>query len=194
MSAPIRQSFVLLLVLAVFGMLTACGPSNNVRLLYNPSTASVLPQPQAPHVAVVMFEDQRPHQMIGERKDGSVFTSTSTVTDWISRSLADELSRQGMQVSYATTMAQAQSGNPEYIVTGIVTDVWLKENSATNVTATIRATVKLANRKGVIYSENLTASQDKQFIPSASAVESVLAETLRDLLVPAAKKLESKIQ
>ena len=116
------------------------------------------------------------------------------MTDWISRSLADELARQGAQVSYAATQAQAQSGNPDYIVTGTVTDVWLKENSATNVTATIRATVKLASRKGVVYSENLTASQDRQFIPSSSAVESLLSDTLRDLLVPTAKKLQDKIQ
>ena len=194
MSVRIRQCFLLFLSLTVLAMLAACGPSNNVRLLYNPSSTSVLPQPQAPRVAVVMFEDQRPHQMIGERKDGSVFTSTSTVADWISRSLADELARQGIQVSYAGTLAQAQAGNPDYIVTGTITDVWLKENSATNVTATIRAMVNLANRKGIIYSENLTASQDKQFIPSSTAVESVLADTLRDLLVPAAKKLQAKIQ
>lgn len=194
MSVRVRHSFTLLLTLATLALLVACGPSNNVRLMYNPSTASVLPQPQAPRVTVVMFEDQRPHQMIGERKDGSVFTSTSTVTDWISRSLADELARQGAQVSYAATQAQAQSGNPDYIVTGTVTDVWLKENSATNVTATIRATVKLASHKGVVYSENLTASQDRQFIPSSSAVESLLSDTLRDLLVPTAKKLQGKIQ
>ena len=59
MSVRVRHSFTLLLTLATLALLVACGPSNNVRLMYNPSTASVLPQPQAPRVTVVMFEDQR---------------------------------------------------------------------------------------------------------------------------------------
>ena len=126
-------------------------------------------------------------------KDGSVFTASSTIADWFSRSLADELGRQGVQVSFASTLEQARAANPTYIVTGTITDVWLQEQSTTRVQCTIKAKVALSNKKGVIYSENLSSSQERQFIPSASAIESLLSDTLKDLLVPAAKKIQSQI-
>ena len=134
-----------------------------------------------------------PRQYIGERKDGSVFTASSTIADWFSRSLADELGRQGVQVSFASTLEQARAANPTYIVTGTITDVWLQEQSATRVQCTIKAKVALSNKKGVLYSENLSSTQERQFIPSASAIESLLSDTLKDLLVPAAKKIQSQI-
>lgn len=44
-------------------LLTACGPSNNVRLLPPPPLdASVLPAPNAPRVSVVAFADKRADQ------------------------------------------------------------------------------------------------------------------------------------
>ena len=127
------------------------------------------------------------------KMDGSVFTASSTIADWFSRSLADELGRQGVQVSFASTLEQARAANPTYIVTGTITDVWLQEQSTTRVQCTIKAKVALSNKKGVLYSENLSSTQERQFIPSASAIESLLSDTLKDLLVPAAKKIQSQI-
>ena len=193
MSILIRRFALLALTLVTLTLLAACGPSNNVRLIYNTNTSAVLPLPGAPSVAVGMFNDERARQYIGERKDGSVFTASSTIADWFSRSLADELGRQGVQVSFASTLEQARAANPTYIVTGTITDVWLQEQSATRVQCTIKAKVSLSNKKGVLYSENLSSSQERQFIPSSSAVESLLSDTLKDLLVPAAKKIQSQI-
>ena len=98
-----------------------------------------------------------------------------------------------MQVSFASTLEQARAANPTYIVTGTITDVWLQEQSATRVQCTIKAKVALSNKKGVLYSENLSSTQERQFIPSASAIESLLSDTLKYLLVPAAKKIQSQI-
>ena len=162
MSILIRRVVTLALTLVTLTLLAACGPSNNVRLIYNTNTSAVLP-------------------------------ASSTIADWFSRSLADELGRQGVQVSFASTLEQARAANPTYIVTGTITDVWLQEQSATRVQCTIKAKVALSNKKGVLYSENLSSTQERQFIPSASAIESLLSDTLKDLLVPAAKKIQSQI-
>ena len=164
MSILIRRVVTLALTLVTLTLLAACGPSNNVRLIYNTNTSAVLPLPGSPSVAVVMFNDERTRQYIGERKDGSVFTASSTIADWFSRSLADELGRQGVQVSFASTLEQARAANPTYIVTGTITDVWLQEQSATRVQCTIKAKVALSNKKGVLYSENLSSTQERQFI------------------------------
>ena len=75
--------------------LTGCLAQNNVRLLYNTSGSSALPVATAPRVAVVVFEDQRGRIDIGTRKDGSPFQPSSSVAEWVSQSLADELVRQG---------------------------------------------------------------------------------------------------
>ena len=83
--------------------------------------------------------------------------------------------------------------NQTALEVGSITDVWLQEQSTTRVQCTIKAKVALSNKKGVIYSENLSSSQERQFIPSASAIESLLSDTLKDLLVPAAKKIQSQI-
>ena len=157
MSIQVRRVLTLVLTLATLTLLAACGPSNNVRLIYNTNTNAVLPLPGSPSVAVVMFNDERTRQYIGERKDGSVFTASSTIADWFSRSLADELGRQGVQVSFAPTLEQARAAKPDYIVTGDITDVWMQELSATRVQCTIKAKIALSNKKGVVYSENLSS-------------------------------------
>ena len=135
--------------------LAGCAPKDTVRLLYTPVTPSVLPAPTAPRVAVVLFEDKRGKQEIGTRSKGGVFSAATSVPEWISRSLADEISRMGPQVSYAPSIQLAQSARPDYIVTGTVEEVWVKESNPTTYAATVRISFNVANRQGSVYSQNL---------------------------------------
>ena len=52
MSILIRRVVTLALTLVTLTLLAACGPSNNVRLIYNTNTSAVLPLPGSPSVAV----------------------------------------------------------------------------------------------------------------------------------------------
>lgn len=185
---------LLALVGAVF-LLSACGPSNSVRLLPPPPLdASVLPAPNAPSVSVVSFADKRVDTAsIGVRRDGSAFSTTGDVAPWISRALADELARSGFQVSFATNVSQARSGNPDYLVTGQVDEVWLKENSSTEISSQMRVKCTLANRKGRLWSESCNASQSRSGLPSGSTAEDLLLDTLRDLVKPMAQKIVQTI-
>lgn len=194
MPFKVRRLLLPLALLCVSALLCACGPSNYVRLMYTPNAESVLPKADAPRVTVVAFSDERSTQGIGERRDGTAFMPSSLVTDWVSRSLGEELARLGLQVSYAPTTNTAAGANAPYVATGVIREIWIKETSATSVTATIRLTVTLANQKGIIYSENLSATQERKALPSSSMVEGLVADTLRDVLVPAAKKLYERIQ
>lgn len=121
-SARITRLLPLSLALMLAMFLTACGPSNTVRLLSPaPAVNPVLPAPNAPRVTVVPFTDNRQDTTnLGVRRDGSAFVASDDVAQWVSRGLADELRRQGVQVSYALDENQARSGNPDYIVTGTV--------------------------------------------------------------------------
>ena len=169
--------------------LAGCAPKDTVRLLYTPVTPSVLPAPTAPRVAVVLFEDKRGKQEIGTRSKGGVFSAATSVPEWISRSLADEISRMGPQVSYAPSIQLAQSARPDYIVTGTVEEVWVKESNPTTYAATVHISFNVANRQGSVYSQNLSSSQEKTGLPSSGMVEDLLTGTLREVLGVAASKI-----
>ncbi|MDE7240328.1 hypothetical protein [Desulfovibrio sp.] len=186
---------ILLALLGAVFLLTACGPSNTVRLLPPPPLdASVLPAPNAPSVSVVSFEDKRVDtSSVGVRRDGSAFTTSGDVAEWISRALADELARSGFQVTFAANVNQARSGNPDYLVTGQVDEVWLKENSSLEITSQMRVKCALANRKGRLWSESCNASQSRSGLPSGSTADNLLLDTLRDLVKPMAQKIVQTI-
>lgn len=182
-----------LLPLACAALLIAtlggCLPGDTVRLMYHPVTPAVLPAPTAPRVVVVVFGDERGRQEIGARRNGKLFMPGSSVTEWVSRSLADELSRMGPQVSFAPSMQLAQSARPDFIVTGAVEEVWVKEDSPTVYTATVRIRFNMANRKGTVYAEKLSSTQEKTGLPHSETAENVLTDTLREVLGVAASKI-----
>ena len=181
-----------LLGVLLFASLTlaGCTPKDTVQLLYTPVTPSVIPAPTAPRVAVVLFEDKRPNKdAIGIKRNGTAFLPNSLVTEWVSRALADEIGRMGPQVSYAPSAQLAQSARPDYIVTGAVEEVWLKEVSTATYTSTVQITVSLANRAGKVFSQTLSSTQEKTGIPKSGLVDSIMTDTLREVLGVAASKI-----
>ena len=177
-----RRLSLLFCAVLMLAALTGCLAQNNVRLLYNPGGASALPVATAPRVAVVLFEDQRGRIDVGVRKDGSPFQPSSSVAEWVSQSLADELARQGAQVSLATSMAQAQAGQPDYIVGGVVERVWLTEKSISSYDAVIRIQTRLYSQKQATVSRSFASQQEKTGIPGAALAEQTLSSTLADVL------------
>lgn len=183
------------LVIMVTALLAACGPGNVVRLLPPPIQATNLPAPNAPSVSVVAFEDERLEPTaVGVRKDGAPFTTSGDASQWLSRALADELARGGLRVTFAASVSQARSGNPDYLVTGKISQIWLKETSTVEMSAQMRVTCTLANRKGKIWTETCNSSQSKGGLPSGSAADNLLLDTLRDLIKPLAQKIIQTIE
>ncbi len=190
---PVRN--VLFLVLLAF-LATACGPANSVRLLPPPfQEGAVLPGPKAPRVTVVAFDDKRQDMtVIGSRRDNTAFVTNDSVTQWISKALADELARNGLQVSYSDSVNQARAGNPDYLVTGDVDQVWLREKSATDLSTQMRVNYSVANRQSRIYKETLNASQSRTVMPMSSAADNIMLDTLRELIKPMAQKIVQAIE
>ena len=186
----------IVLCVSLLALLAACGPSNNVRLLPPPPLdASVLPAPNAPRVTVVAFEDKRMDQtVIGTRRDNSAFVTTDNVAQWISKALADELARNGIQVSYSISVNEARKGNPDFMVTGQIDEANIRETSTTDMSTSLRANYVLANRQARILRESLNASQSRTGLPSGSAADNLMLETLRDLVKPMAQKIVQTIE
>ncbi len=172
---------------------TACGPNAQVSLTYPKQEGSVLPAPNAPRVAVVLFSDARPHAHLGIRRDQTTFSSNLNVPEWVTRSFADALTRQGLQVSYASTAQQASAARPSYIVTGVVNQTELKEVSIAELRATIQVDVKLSGPQGAVLNEGLSASQSETGIISTGTAEVLLRNTVQELIRPGASKIAQKI-
>lgn len=175
--------------------LAACGPGNNVRLLPPPPIeAAALPAPNAPSVSVVCFTDKRLNpEVVGKRRDGSAFTTNGDVSQWLSRALADELARQGLRVTFAMDTAQARSGNPDYLITGEVDQVWLSEASAVELGAQLRVQCTLANRKGKLWTETTNTSQTTGGLMAGGAADQLLQKTMADLIQPIVKKVMTSV-
>lgn len=186
---------LLLTLLAIF-LLSACGPGNTVSLLPPPSIdANSLPAPNAPSISIVGFSDTRPDpEIVGKRRDGSAFTTSGDVAQWISRALADALARRGMRVTYASDAAQARSGNPDYLVTGVVEQIWLAEASAVELSAQMRVQCSLANRRGRLWMETTNSSQTYGGLLSGKAADKLLLDTLNDLVQPIAQKIIATVE
>ena len=171
-------------------LLTACGPSNSIHLLsVPPPDVSVLPKPNAPSVAVVEFVDAREQKSIGVRRDLSAFVTQDSPTNWISHALADQLTQHGLAVSYAQSFEHAKRANPDYIVSGKLKQVWLKELSATSLETKIEAEYHLASPAKRIVNENNKAAETRAGLPSHSAAEELLRNTMHDFVEAMANKI-----
>lgn len=179
-----------------FLSLTACGPGNNVQLLPAPPIeAASLPAPNAPSVSIVSFADKRLNpEVLGKRRDGSAFTTNNDVAQWLSRALADELARRGLRVTFAMNTAQARSGNPDYLVTGEIEQVWLSEISRVELSCQLRVKCSLANRKGRIWTETTNASQTHGGLLGGSATDALLQDTMHELIQPIAQKILTTVE
>ena len=110
------------------------------------------------------------------------------------QALADELARNGMQVSYSISVNEARKGNPDFLVTGQIDEANIRESSTTDMSTSLRANYVLANRQARILRESLNASQSRTGLPSGSAADNLMLETLRDLVKPMAHKIVQTIE
>lgn len=184
------SAFITLACLFCLSLL-GCGPGNSVKLLPPPPiAASSLPPPSAPSVSVVAFTDARKDPtVVGQRRDGSAFTTSGDVANWIARALADDLARKGFRVTFSTDARQARNSGPTYLVTGVVNEVWLKEISATEMSAQMRVSCTLANKAGKIWTESCNSSQSRTSLPAGDNADQLLLDTLADLIKPITDKI-----
>ncbi len=187
-------SLRILQFLALAVLLSGCA-QNVVHLVYPAPKEAVTPKAGSPSVCVVLFEDRRGKAEIGERRDGGKFQPRTNVASWISRAMADELAQTGLTVTYADDLSQAKASNPAYILTGVIDEVWLTENSLTRLTCTMRVTLSLLRGNGsYITKNNYHSTFSQTVIPTSDAPQSILSEGLIDLLRPAARNIERSLK
>lgn len=194
MKVLLRLSFVLCAMFAL--ALTGCLAKNDIRLLYEAGGSHSVPSATAPRVTVVQFDDKRGVIDLGQRKDGTAFQSSAGVSGWVTQAFADELARQGIQVSVALSMAQAQVNMPDYIVDGSVEKVWLSEKNLTSYQADIRVKIRVHSLKQFQspVTRTFAAQQEKTGIPGAALAEETLSGALSDALTNAAAAVTASLR
>ena len=117
-SARITRLNFLTLALMLAMFLTACGPSNTVRLLSPaPAVNPVLPAPNAPRVTVVPFTDNRQDTTnLGVRRDGSAFVASDDLAQSSVRvgKVSALLTPLTSIISY-TELLQQEEGLPDHV-------------------------------------------------------------------------------
>lgn len=171
-----KKCSLLLLALCMVSLLAACGPSSTVNLI-SPEVVSS-PTTHAPVVALLNFENNRSSQALGVRADGSQFNASDSVSVWFSKNLINSLNQGGMHVVQINNITEASSVNADYVLTGTLDEVWLKENSRTNMSGRIRATYKLTRGDVTIAKEALRCERENGATLFSSSAASKLADEL----------------
>ena len=73
-------------------------------------------------------------------------------------------------------------------------EAWIAETSSTDMNTSLRVNYVLANRQARLVRESLNASQSRTGLPSGSAADNLMLETLRDLVKPMARKIVQTIE
>ncbi|HIV66240.1 MAG TPA: hypothetical protein H9991_08265 [Candidatus Mailhella excrementigallinarum] len=179
--------FYVLCVLMV--ALSGCA-DNTIRLLFRPAPAGTVTDPYAPSLAVLRFEDKRPEVWIGQRmgENGGYFQAGSSVPEWVSRSLADELVLHGVKAFYAEDAQSAAALKPEYTISGELLQVWVTEINPTKYQVEVRfhVTMRLADRT---WGETFFSTQERTGMPGSRIVEELLNDALRSAVNSSAAKI-----
>ncbi|MFV0423492.1 hypothetical protein [Oleidesulfovibrio sp.] len=179
---------LLLCLLAAAMLISACGPTEHVRLRYTSQAPIVAPAPDAAKVIVVRFDDARAKTSVGKRKDGTPFTPLSGMAHWVSDALYQELARRPVFASYVTDKNSAEGKG--YVVTGTLHKVWLEEESTIDYRTNIELAVTMTSPDGeTVFSETLRGALTKRVVPTENATQELMTEALRDIVVPLADKI-----
>ena len=176
-------------LLLAFGLIGGC--AGDVVNLHYVAVGPVL-QSSGKQVTLLELEDRRPQAgAVGQRKDGGLFSSDVRVSDWVSRALADEFVRRGVQVYYAGE-GVSSAGAP--VISGSVDNLWLTETGNTSYDVDMKITLHLSDSNGkAIYTESFWCKQNAQFFPSESNISNLMSDTLRDLVAPAAQAMGNRL-
>ncbi len=190
-SVPPFRALSLFIALSL--LLAGCA-QNTVRLVYSDETGAI-PPAGAPQVTVVQLTDERGKADIGVRKDGSAFTPSSNVSEWLSHALAAELSRQGLVVTLAPSEAKARSTGAKYVVVGSIKELWLTEKSTTSYSCDLRTFIQLKDNTATpLINSAFSRSLTREVVPLSSVPQEMLSEIAANLVQPLAKEIRAKIR
>ncbi len=165
--------FVLLGVIGLIG----CAPKSAIDLKYEPTGINLEPCPGS--IAVVELADKRPQSAIGETKDGESFYAKTSVTEWVSRALYDELLGGGCQVEYHQKKYKFDT---DFTLTGDIEEIFVRQKSLSDYAASMKLRIAATAGGNKVYGKTFTSTLGKTTVPSPGVNTKVLSELLQGMM------------
>jgi hypothetical protein len=181
------RCFLLFGMLTVF-LLAACAPMNKIPLQYTPLGGT--PGKCRSGVAVAAFEDRRGMERIGEHGPDMILFPGSSVSQWVTWALVDELKLAGCEARYAESPATAP--DPD-VVTGVVHQVYIRKLSTFEYLAEFRLGVALNRAGETVWQKEYSGSVQKSGTPTTETYRETLREGLQEIMVRVAADVVATI-
>ena len=174
-------SIGLVFVLLVGFGLTGCAKRTTIELQFAPTGINLEPCPGT--IAVVEVADKRTRSAIGVTHGGSEFFARTSVTAWVSRAFADELTAGGCQVQLHPRMMEFDT---DFVVTGDLLEVFITQRSVTDYTATMRLRIVATSGGKNVFAKTFNSTFNQTTAPSPGvnvrALSRLLQGMMRELL------------
>lgn len=174
MKAPISVGLIILLG---FVSLIGCASTNTVDLSYKPAGINVAPC--AKTLSVVALEDKRDQTAVGETKDGDLFFGKTSVTEWVSKALYDELAKSGCRVEFHD---KEYAFDTDYTLVGAIEELFVKQNSLTGYSASMRLKLDVKADGQKVFGKSFATTYSKTTVFSPGVNSKVLTELLQGLM------------
>ena len=178
-------SVILCVAFAFFG----CAGRTSIDLHYKPAGINI---PSCSKTAsVVMLKDERPKAAIGEKEDGKPFYSNDVVPEWVSRALYEELKTNGCGVEYHD---KEYAFDTDYIIGGFLQEVFVKQESLSSYSATLRLRIEVKKKDEVVFGKNYVSTLKKTTVPSPGVNSKVLTELLQGMMREVVPEIRKQIE
>lgn len=177
-----RVGLLLALVLAAAG----CAANTVVDLRYQPSAPSPQAQACLQPITVVSFADKRADTIaIGTLGDGKRLYNATSVSEWVSWAMFEELKGRGCTVKFREQGA-AIPAPQGWVVSGSFDQVNVERGKALFLKADLRLRVKLEKDGVWVQEQNYSGEREDIGLTVVDGAQKVLSATLQSLLQDAA--------
>lgn len=167
------------LVLTLAGVigLIGCGGKNAIDLEYETTGINLQPCPGS--IAVVELADKRPQSAIGVTKDDKEFYAKTSVPEWVSRALYDELVGGGCQAEYHEKLYDFDT---DFTLTGDIQEIYVTQKSLMDYAASMKLRVVATAAGEKVYEKTFASTYGKTAVVSPGVNTKVLGALLQGMM------------
>jgi hypothetical protein len=173
------KHLVIVICLLATAALSSCAPLNKIPLQYAPAGGTTTQCLSS--LAVVPFEDRRGVERIGEHGPDMILFPGTSVSQWVTWALVDELKAAGCETYYAESPAVAPT---DTLVTGTIHQVYIRKlGTPFEYLTEMRMGVVLHRAGETVWSKEYSGSLKKTGTPTTEMYRDTLREGLQDILI-----------
>ena len=173
-----RAVYIGLVFVALGGIgLFGCAGKSAIELQYETTGINLEPCPGS--IAVVEMADKRPQSAIGKTKDGQQFYAKTSVPEWVSRALYDELAGGGCRVQYHE---KAYEFDTDFTLTGDIIEIFVTQKSLSDYAASMKLRIVATGGGKKVYEKTYSSTLGKTTVPSPGVNTKVLTELLQGMM------------